>query len=150
MLGLSYRPLFVMLCFAGLAPVRDDLLVAWGRRRFAAGECHNDRSKQENQSALAQQSSDERLAASEKAAASIKIGVRAVDGPDPFPLPGSMPSIKAPLRAGPALLPPMPRNTSLIEPTIPLGSAAKRWMFRSTPALSPGSKPRPPTGVYRD
>jgi hypothetical protein len=60
-----------MLCFAGLAPVGDDLLVARRGKRIAAGECHNRRSKQVNQSAPPQQSSDEHLPASGNSAASI-------------------------------------------------------------------------------
>jgi hypothetical protein len=62
MLGLGYRPLLVMLC---LAPVRDDLLVAWGGRHFAAGECHKCRSKQANQGKPPKSSSGERRPALE-------------------------------------------------------------------------------------
>jgi hypothetical protein len=71
LLGLGHGPVLVPFCFAGLAPVRDDLLVVWGAKRIAAGECHNRRSKQVNQSAPPRQSSDERVAASENSAASL-------------------------------------------------------------------------------
>jgi hypothetical protein len=61
----------MMLRVGDSAPVRAGLLVGWGRRRFAAGECDNRRSKQINQSAPLRQSSDERVAAGKNSAAPI-------------------------------------------------------------------------------
>jgi hypothetical protein len=51
--------------------VGNDLLVAWGGRRIAAGKCHNRRSNQIKQSAPPRQPSDERIPADENRAASI-------------------------------------------------------------------------------
>lgn len=44
-LRLGHRPVFAF-CFAGLACLRGDLLMACGKQGIAAGECDNSRGKQ--------------------------------------------------------------------------------------------------------
>jgi hypothetical protein len=71
-----------MFCLGGLDSVWWSLLLTWGGKRISAGECDYRQSKQVNQDAP--RPWDARAPATAKInAASIQIGVRRVNGPNP-------------------------------------------------------------------